>query len=324
MSKRYERVAKFVEDYPWAMIPSALEALLEVIQIRLEGGVFFEEEIRARVGDPPPRPTAKTAGAILILPVFGVMAHRMNLFTAMSGGMSTEQLRSAVLQAVDNPDVGSIVLDVDSPGGSVFGVEELADTIFKARGPKPIVAVANATAASAAYWVASQADELIMTPSGQVGSIGVIGVHRDISKQAAMLGVKYSFITAGRFKAEGNEFEPLDDETRANMQRRVDQYYDTFVRAVARGRDVGQQTVRDGFGEGRIVSGRDALRVGMVDAMGTLDQEVDQLAGGQKRVAPALAAEMPPPELTATEEIAALRRELADRGLKQFDTPPVI
>jgi len=313
MSKRYERVAKFVEDYPWAMIPSVLEALLEVIQIRLEGGVFTDEEIRARVGDPPPRPAAQTAGSVLILPVFGVLAHRMNLFTAMSGGMSTEQLRGAVLQAVDNPDVSAIVLDVDSPGGSVFGVEELADTIFKARGPKPIVAVANATAASAAYWLASQADELIVTPSGQVGSIGVIGVHRDISKQAAMLGVKYSFITAGRFKADGNEFEPLDDETRANMQRRVDQYYTTFVRAVARGREVKEQAVRDGFGEGRIVSAQDALRAGMVDALGTLDQVVGRLAGGQKRVTASLRAEAPPLELTAAEEIGALRRQLAER-----------
>jgi len=313
MSKRYDRVAKFVEDYPWAMIPSALEAMLEVIQIRLEGGIFTDEEIRVRVGEAPPRPAAQAAGSVLILPVFGVLAHRMNLFTAMSGGMSTEQLRGAVLKAVENPDVSAIVLDVDSPGGSVFGVEELADTIFKARGPKPIVAMANATAASAAYWIASQADELIVTPSGQVGSIGVIGVHRDVSKMAATMGVKYTFITAGRFKNEGSEFEPLDDEARANMQRRVDQYYDTFVRAVARGRDVKEPAVRDGFGEGRIVSAWDALRGNMVDALGTLDQVVGLLAGGRKRVAASLAAEAPPAIPTATEEIGEFRRLLAER-----------
>jgi signal peptide peptidase SppA len=310
---RYERVTKFVEDHPWALVPSTLEAMLEVLALRTEGLMLSDEEIQARVGSREP-PAARRTGVVAVLPLHGLIAHRMNLMTEVSGGMSTELVGKAITLAVNDPDASAIALDVDSPGGSVFGVPELADTIFQARGPKPIVAVANATAGSAAYWIASQADELIVTPSGQVGSIGVIGVHRDLSKQAAMLGVQHTFITAGKHKGDGNEFEPLDDDTRAHMQRRVDQYYDLFVQAVARGRGVSAKAVREGFGEGRIVSAGDALRGGMVDAVATLDQVVDLLGSGRKRVAPALAAGIPQLGMTAADEIADLRLRLAERG----------
>lgn len=296
---RYRRVVRFIEDHPWAMLPSALDSLLEVLQLRIEGRIFSEEDIQARVGTPTP-PSQRTVGMVAVIPVFGVMAHRMNMMTAISGGTSTEQLAAAFQQAVNDPAVSAIVLDIDSPGGSVFGVQELADVIYRGRGAKPITAVANATAASAAYWIGSQADELVVTPSGHVGSIGAIAVHMDRSKQAEMLGVRPTFITAGKFKGDGNELEPLDDATRADMQHRVDQYYDAFTRAVARGRGVKLTDVTDGFGEGRMVSAPDAVKLGMVDGLGTLDAVIGKLASGSRSVIGASA----PPEAIQAEESA--------------------
>jgi signal peptide peptidase SppA len=320
---RYERVTKFVSEHPWSILPDRLEAILEVLRLRIEGRVFTDEEIQARIGAGPPAVPRKLIGAVAVLPVFGILAHRMNLMTQVSGGTSTEQIAGAFRQSLNDPGVTAIVLDVDSPGGSVFGIQELAAEIFEARGAKPIVAVANATAASAAYWIASQADEVVVTPSGMVGSIGVIAVHMDRSKQAEMLGVKPTFVTAGKFKGEGNELEPLDDATRASMQRKVDQYYDAFVRAVARGRGVTPAAVRDGFGEGRLVTARDGRTQGMVDSLGTLDLVVDRLASGRKRIgpiaeAPALVETPPatPPAVAPTpdDDPAEMRRQLAARG----------
>lgn len=320
--KAYLRIERFVAEYPWAILPEALDSILEVLQLRAEGHAFTDEEIQARIGAAAPTPMRSKVGTVAVLPVFGVIAHRMNLLTAMSGGMSTQQLTDAVRESVEDQAVDAVVLDIDSPGGSVFGVQELADEIFRARGTKPIIAVANATAASAAYWIGSQADEFIVTPSGQVGSIGVVAVHVDRSKQAEMLGIKPTLISAGEHKTDGSDLAPLDDDTRAHMQRRVDQYYGAFVEAVARGRGVSVKAVRAGFGEGRVVAAGDAARAGMVDGVRTMDDVLGRLAAGAKSVAGGgpraeIAAAAPPapiPEPELPDELADFRRQLAAHG----------
>jgi signal peptide peptidase SppA len=291
MAERLARVSKFITQHPWAITAEALDALLEVLAIRVEGGALTDEEIQARLKGAPPQPAARTDGMVAVLPVFGILAQRMNMMTQVSGGTSTEALGAAFAAAVADPQISAILLDVDSPGGSVFGIQEFADRIFQARGSKPIVAVANATAASAAYWLASQADSLYVTPSGQVGSIGVLAVHQDRSKQSEMLGVRHTVISAGKYKAAGSDLEPLDEATQVDMQKRVDQYYGSFVRAVARGRGVKAEAVRGGFGEGRMVSAGDAVGLGMADGQGTLETVLSGLLTGDIRAA--LPAEAP-------------------------------
>jgi len=171
-----------------------------------------------------------------------------------------------------------VVLDVDSPGGAVNGVEELADEMLRARGQKPVVAVANTLAASAAYWIATAADEVVVTPSGEVGSIGVFAVHEDFSAALEAAGIRVSLVSAGKYKMEGNPYEPLGDEGRAALQERVDDYYGMFVGAVARGRGVAAKDVREGFGQGRLVGARQAVELGMADRVATLDETLDRVA----------------------------------------------
>jgi signal peptide peptidase SppA len=131
---------------------------------------------------------------------------------------------AAFRQALADPSIGGIVISVDSPGGSVYGVPELVAEIYRARGQKPVVAVADSMAASAAYWIACQAEQVYVTPGGEVGSIGVLTAHADMSQALANEGVSVSVISAGRYKAEASPYAPLTDEARAAIQARVDEY----------------------------------------------------------------------------------------------------
>lgn len=145
------------------------------------------------------------------------------------------------------------------------------------------MAIANHLAASAAYWIGSAADELVVTPSGEVGAIGVFAAHEDISKSLEMEGIAISLISAGKYKTEGNPYEPLSDEARAAIQAEVDGYYDMFVKAVARNRGVKPADVRGGFGEGRVVRAQQAVSLGMADRIATLDETIERLQRGSAR-----------------------------------------
>jgi signal peptide peptidase SppA len=160
-------------------------------------------------------------------------------------------------QAIDDPRVQSIVLNVNSPGGSIFGIDELAGEIFKARGEKRIVAIANSLMASAAYWIGSAADELVVTPSGEIGSIGVIGTHMDRSRSLEKEGIKMTLISAGEFKAEDSSYAPLSDEARAAMKARLDSYYGMFVETGARSRGITPARVHMNYGRGRMLTAKD-------------------------------------------------------------------
>jgi signal peptide peptidase SppA len=294
MPREYARIARLIQEHPWAIVPSALEVILEIVDRRIAGEDLSAEEKQARI-EAARRPAATSPPAvqgIAVLPIYGVVSHRAHLMHNVSAsGTSTEMAADFFRRAMRDPEVGAVILDIDSPGGSVYGVQELADEIHAARGTKPVVAVASSVAASAAYWIASQADELVVTPSGEVGSIGVIAVHDDMSKAAEMDGVSRTYVTAGRYKAEGHPFEPLGDDARAQIQASVDRYYDAFVRAVARGRKVSLTKARgEEFGEGRMLGAADAVEVGMADSVGTLQQTIDRLQAKLARPARSRAA----------------------------------
>ena len=280
---RYDRIIGYVLNTPWAITSERLLVIMDVLAFYAAGHKFTAEEIEQRVGAAQ-RPTARTAGAIAVLPLFGIIAQRANIMTQTSGGTSTELFGKQFEAAMADPQVGAVIIDVDSPGGSVHGVDELSSLIYSARGVKPVVAVANSLAASAAYWIATAAEELVVTPTGEVGSIGVLAAHEDDSEMFQKAGVRTTLISAGKYKTEGNPYEPLSDEARAYLQQRVDDYYGLFVGAVARNRGVGVQAVREGFGEGRVVGAKQAKALNMVDRIETLDDTIARLQRrGQSR-----------------------------------------
>ncbi len=174
--------------------------------------------------------------------------------------------------AVSQADTDAIIFDVSSPGGSVAGVPELAAKI--AACPLKTIASINPLAASGAYWLASQCKECTITPSGECGSIGVYMLQVDQSKMLEELGIKVSVIRAGKNKISNNPYEPFSDEGRAEMQRRVDDTYDMFIRDVATGRGMSMYSVRESYGDGSVFSAQTALSLGMVDKIQPLDSVI--------------------------------------------------
>jgi signal peptide peptidase SppA len=193
---------------------------------------------------------------------------------------STLLLAQTVTALSNDPEVGTIVLDIDSPGGMVTGTAEAGDAIFAARKRKKVVALVNPLCASAAYWIASQASEIIAIKSADIGSIGVFMTHMDCSKFDEMNGLKITYIYAGEHKVEGNPHEPLADEARTYHQSQVDKIYAGFVTAVARGRGVSAGRVKDAFGKGRCLMAPDAVAVGMIDRLVAIENAFAPGNGG--------------------------------------------
>lgn len=282
-SRRYDRVVRAIADTPWAVLPATFAVICEIVQRHLSGDLLTADEVEQRIGaGPRSRGQARTVGAVAVLPLQGVIAPRASMVNNVSGPVGTglDAFTAMLRAAADDPDIGSILLDVNSPGGRVDMVPETAAEIRAARRQKPVWAIANTDAASAAYWLASQADELVVTPSGMVGSIGVFAAHDDISKALEAEGITRTLISAGRFKTEGNPFEPLTEEARAAIQAMVDEFYGMFVADVAKGRRVAAGDVRAGFGEGRMVSAKNAVQAGMADRVDTFDNTVVRMARG--------------------------------------------
>ena len=274
---------------PWALMPERLQAMAGVLT-RWSAGepptdeAMFQIQSERVLRDTRKQMAAANAGSgIAVLPLYGVVTQRGNMVDDISGpgSTSTQQFTSALRQVLADDTVGQILIDIDSPGGSVYGVAELASEIVKARAQKPVVAVANSLAASAAYWIGCSASEFYVTPGGEVGSIGVWQAHFDYSKALEEEGVKTTLVSAGKFKVEGNPYVPLDPEAQAFMQSRVDDYYNAFIQAVAVGRGVSVDDVRNGMGEGRVLGADAAQAQRMVDGIASFD---DVLARMQAKV----------------------------------------
>jgi ClpP class serine protease len=158
----------------------------------------------------------------------------------------------------------------------------------EARRVKPIIAVIDCNAASAAYWLASQANEIVMTPSSQVGSVGVFCLHVDASQALDRAGIRPTYIFAGQYKVEGNSEEPLADSALQHLQSVVDRTHDQFISDIVMGRARGLTTerVRKHFGEGRMVSAEEAITRGMADRLfPTLDLALNYAASYPSRLA---------------------------------------
>lgn len=255
----------------WAILPEKLKVMAEA-QNDAHSEVDLEAYRTAQATK-----FKDTKGKIGMLPLYGVVTPRASILGMLFGGTPLDLFGAAFDEMVADEEVGAIVIDVDSPGGSVYGVQELSEKIYNARGTKPIIASVNGLAASAAYWIATAADEIVITPSGEVGSIGVFAVHTDISEAQKKAGVKTTLISAGKYKTEDSEFEPLTEEGAAALQERVDGCYRKMVSDIARNRGVSGDRVAVGFGEGRVVDADYGRKAKMVDKIGTLEQVMTML-----------------------------------------------
>ena len=287
----YERIISEFHSTPWAIQPEKLAVMQDLLMYRASGGRLSQEEIQARIGAGQTAPIDRQQGQVAIIPLYGVVSQRLSMMQEISGGAGADSFAKRVDKAGQDPAVGAIILDIDSPGGSVYGIQEAASTVAKYRGQKKIVAVANSLAASAAYWIATAADEIVVTPGGEVGSIGVLTAHTDMSEYLERAGVKTTLISAGKYKVEGNPYGPLDGKAQTAIQKRVDEYYDEFVKAVATNRGTTPAEVRGGYAQGRTVGAREAVSLNMADRVGTLEETIQRLAGSRQAQRPRRRAE---------------------------------
>lgn len=269
-------ILNYVLSQCWAIRRDALHSLINSLSSQARSGIIpTPEAVEAAKGR-----LRATSGKVAVLPVRGPLLNRADDWAEFwTGGLSMERLTGWLNAAVGDKSVGAIVLDVDSPGGTVSGLAEAASAIRAAKEVKPVYAVANSDMASAAYYLGSQATEVIASPSAMVGSIGTVWPHIEMSEALKAEGVKVTVIKAGQNKWSFNPYEPLSESGRAEMQSIVDGYYAEFIRDVSKGRNISRSKVESDFGGGSMFKAEDALSRGMVDRIATLGEVVGRLLG---------------------------------------------
>lgn len=273
----------------------------EVIERRLLDEIRLEAAEVAALVEAARRSADSTAVApdatVAVIPIQGMLTHRARLVRrglSVGEATSTEDVEQQLMAAANDPRVQRIILDIDSPGGSVEGVPELAALIRQVRARVPVTAVANSTAASAAYWLASQASELVATPSATVGSIGVYAIHEDRSAELEQQGRRVTLIAAGPRKLDGHPYGPLPEDVRARIQARVDATYRQFLADVAmgRGRGLRPEDVERNYGGGDVLTAQEALEAGAVDRIGTLREVLQEATARPAALQPGRAASL--------------------------------
>jgi len=254
------------EDFLQNSLPKAVE------QIKAGRDIPDPEEAPFLV-----RVISDVVGTVAIIKVGGVICHRGSFWSVFFGHSSVELIKEAIDFYLGRDDIKSIVLDVDSPGGTVDGVEELSNHIFESRGIKKIIGVANSMAASAGYWIISSCDEVIVSSkTSTVGSIGVLVVHADFSEMLKDEGVNLTQITSNKRKALTPSHKPLSDEGRKELERQVNTIFDVFVGNVARNRDLDEETIKEDL-EGILLFGEESVSQGLADKVETLDSVINNL-----------------------------------------------
>lgn len=306
--KREALVAEFLAT-PWALMPERLTAYAGLVASWYAGDrMAMEDDYGPQKSTYEMRREAAarvSGGGVAVVCVYGVIVQRAGMMTEWCGGTSTQQLTAWLRELERDESIQQILVDFDTPGGSVYGVAEAGAELRRIRAVKPIVGISNSLCASAGYWLASQCSEIYVTPGGEAGSIGVYQAHQDWSKAMEERGIKTTLVFAGKNKVEGNPYEPLGDEARAFLQSRVEDYYRDFVAAVAKGRGVGVEQVRSGMGQGRVLGAEQCVAEKMADGVMTFDDVMRKM---QKTIRTGTSQDKP------RSRLAAMQRDLQILG----------
>jgi len=277
---RHMRIAERIFNRPLMISEPKLATILHVFSQRtgldLAGSALVEATNNSpvemvEVSDRDRRRSGYTAkNGLGIIGIHGPLMHRVMEMEFPSGGPTTyADIRHAFDMALSDDEVQGIVLDIDSPGGEVNGAFDLADHIFQSRGIKPITAVVNEAAFSAAYLLASAAETIILPRTGGVGSIGVIATHTEFSKWEEDNGITVKHVYAGARKADFSQHQPLSDEAEHGLQVMVDDAYLLFTETVAKHRGISVQAVVDT--EAGVFEGKKAVKAKLADKVSAVD-----------------------------------------------------
>lgn len=278
--KNYLGLRDLVFNQPHLCTPAYAETVLAVLedQLGIEKGAYSASKDKKEG-----RSIEVTKGGTYVLPIEGSMVHKASWLDAASGVSSYESIQAKVQEALEDSKVKTILLDIDSSGGSVAGAFDLRDFLLEAKEQKPIYALARDTMASAAYLISSACTKVYSTQTGSVGSIGVVAMHVDQSERNKEMGIKPTFIYAGDYKVAGNPHEALEGEALSYLQESVNDSYEMFVKAVAEARGLDEKVIRDT--EARVYRGEKAVAIGLADGVRSFEATLEELANiSPKRV----------------------------------------
>ncbi|MCZ4128614.1 S49 family peptidase [Stutzerimonas balearica] len=252
-----------------------LEVILGVVARKLAGDTLATP--------PPATVDAGMTGSlqhlegIAVIPVLGTLVRRSSYLGAASGLTSYHDIEAMAEAAFADPEVRAVLLEIDSSGGEAGGVFDLAQRLrsLSQTSGKPLWAIADEAALSAAYAIACAADRLWLTRTAEVGSIGVVAVHVDESVADAKAGMTYTFLHAGAHKVDGHPHAPLPAPVAADIQADIEQLHDQFVALVAGFRRLTPEAIRDT--EARVYRGEAAVQAGLADQIGTRAEAITAL-----------------------------------------------
>jgi capsid assembly protease len=262
----HQRILEYLFSNHWAILPEVLQTILSIAQGENES----PEAVAERLGRPLQNTrTVINREGVAVLPVSGPIFRYANVLTEVSGATSVEVLATDFRAAEDDPDIRGIALDIDTPGGQIAGISEFADQIANAG--KPTVAYISDLGASAGYWIASAADQVIIRDTAAAGSVGVVATLRRDKKDD-----RIQIISS---QSPRKRVDPETEDGRAVLQAVVDDIADVFIGRVASYRDVSVEHVLEHFGQGGLLVGRKAVRAGLADGLGSLESIIAGLAG---------------------------------------------
>lgn len=303
------RIVAAIASQRWLITPEGMRRIVAQLPEPAVAGQFIGDLFAARPEAASQRTRPTRAGAVAVVAIRGPIVRYDSWFTMLFGGTSVEWLGQQFRELAADESVSAILMDVDSPGGTIDGLPELAAVIRAAREAKPIGAISNPLNCSACYWLTAQADEIVSTPEGITGSVGVYTEHWDFSAMLEAEGLGHEFIQFGQFKTEGNEFEPLTDDAREHIQSFVNDGGALFLADVAKGRGITVGQVRADYGEGRWFTAKDAKAKGLIDRIGSFADAIGRASSGK------IARRAVAPETTLTAEEDAARLAAAEAGL---------
>lgn len=270
---RFSHIASRVFNRPLLMEMSRAEFMFGYLNGRMklgglqtEQGFLSAEQCQAKADSFSPsrvRGSYSVQGGIAIIPVDGSLVHKSGYVDSSSGIRGYDGITAMVEDAVHNTQVKGILLDVDSGGGEVAGVQSLGEVIRVASAVLPVWAHANEMAASAAYWIASSANKVYLSETASVGSIGVLTAHTDVSSALDEAGYKITLIYSGDHKVDGNPYEPLSTPIKESLQAEIDALRTLFASTVASNRKVDVKKIMDT--EAKMYRGQAAVDAGLAD-----------------------------------------------------------
>lgn len=316
MSFKYPQIAQRIFNTPLLIHPQKLDAIISGLSGRLLGQEgsnvvvlnadtamnALPAEMFSTKRQQDTRAGYGLVDGVAVLHFGGALVHRTRMETASTYLLGYNDMVVAVENAMADPNVHAILQVWDSPGGEAQGAFEFGQRMFDLRGKKPMLAIADGLACSAAYLGASAADELVVSGTGYAGSIGVVSRHVDVSGALAQDGIKVTHIFAGAHKVDGNPYEPLPEAVRADWQAEMDGLYNDFVQAVSRYRNVDAALVRNT--QARTYRGVAAVAARLADRVGTTDALISELAGLRARSYPA----GPTAQATANDKGASMQQ----------------